>query len=311
MENMKAKRAVYRTWKKGYYHLCTDGWKEGVLFHTLEQWSYGMTIMGLAALRYKVTVYAFTLMPNHIHILLSGDGRQCADVFSYLRRKLSLRLKTDGYPMVPEQYGYKLIPVTNEDQMRVNYLYLFRNAYEKAWAVPAGYPWSSCWLCHSMLASHITGKRADTMSKRELERITGSDMAIPGHWEFHPSLGLLPSSFVSTDLFNRLFPTVKAYETRLVKDYEAFVRMASSLDESLSLSVEETKDIVSALLRDHFEGKPAGSLTPDEKSRLARMLQSDYQFTAGQIAQGLALPEKLVRQLLGAKEFRRVAGPTC
>ena len=158
-----------------------------------------MTVMGLATLLLEIKIYAFTLMPNHIHILLSGSGDQCVRLFSYLRRKLGDRLKEDGCPPLPENYGYQLIPVEDEEQMRANYLYLFRNPYEKGWTIPEGYRWGSCWLHYSMYPSVIRGARADTLTGRDLKRLTRSEQAIPGQWEFHPELGLLPISFVGND----------------------------------------------------------------------------------------------------------------
>ena len=302
MGNMRTNRSLYRTEKKGYYHLCTDGWKDGKLFHTPGQFSYGMTVMGVATLILDIKIYAFTLMPNHIHVLLSGSGDQCVRLFSYLRRKLTDRLKEDGNPPLPEDYGYKLIPIEDEQQMRANYLYLFRNPYEKGWTTPEGYPWGTCWLHYSTLAPLIRGERADTLSGRALKRLTRSELAIPGHWEFHPELGLLPASFIETELFTKLFPNVKYSYTRLIKDYEAFVHVASTLDEEVTFSREETADMVTTLLTRRFQGRSLDTLSSDEKSRLALWLQSDYHLSAGQIGQCIHMPEKTVRQWLGSKE---------
>lgn len=307
MENMKTKRSLYRKAKKGYYHLCTDGWKEGKLFHTNHQFAYGMTVMGLATLLLEIKIYAFTLMPNHIHILLSGSGDQCVRLFSYLRRKLGDRLKEDGCPPLPENYGYQLIPVEDEEQMRANYLYLFRNPYEKGWTIPEGYRWGSCWLHYSMSPSVIRGARADTLTGRDLKRLTRSEQAIPGQWEFHPELGLLPISFVETALFTKLFPSVKVYATKLIKDYESFVHVASRLGEDIIWSQAELADIVSMLCTRHFQGRSVDALRADEKSRLAGWLQSDFHLSAGQIAQWVCMPEKTVRQWLASKEATSLA----
>ena len=85
----RKEREQYSELKYGYYHLSTDGWKDGFLFHSRPQYAFGMTVIGLLTLMFKVKVYAFTLMPNHVHIILSGTGADCLKAFDYLKLKLS------------------------------------------------------------------------------------------------------------------------------------------------------------------------------------------------------------------------------
>ena len=240
----RKERQDIRNLKKGYYHLSTDGWKDGLLFHTKEQYAFGMIIIGLLTLWTGITVYSFTLMPNHVHILLSGNGEACLKAFDYLRNKLSARLVKDGYPPLPEDCWFKLKPVEDPEQMKIELLYVDRNPYELLLCVPSGYLWSSSYLHYSQLGTMIKGRRADTISKRELEEMTGSRITIPPHWEFHPILGLLPTSFIDNNLFLRLFINPKDYETRLVKDYEAFVKVGKTLGETPLFS--ETKSMTSS-----------------------------------------------------------------
>ena len=303
METNRKSREEYRTWGKGYYHLSSDGWKEGRLFHTEAQYAYGMTVMGLLTLRFQIEIYDFTLMPNHFHTILSGTGEECVRAFAYFKEKVNRRLIKDGYPPLPEGYGFKLTPIENQEQMKTNILYLARNVFEKQISVPGGYLWGTACYRHSLLGKYMEGTYARDLSKRELERLTGSRIPIPGHWQFHSRLGLLPSSFVQEKLFDKLFPTPKEYETRLIKDYEAFVKLGESLEEELEFTQEELDDIVSQLLRDHFPGKKAGSLSGDEKGHLCRLLSQNYRLDNRQIAQSLRLPEYLVAQLLRSKDY--------
>ena len=96
MNTWDKRRAEYKEFKKYYYHLSSDGWKEGLLFHTKEQYAYGMTVMGLVTLKYGIVIYDFSLMPNHFHIILKGNGNQCLDAFDYLRMKISSRFRSSS-----------------------------------------------------------------------------------------------------------------------------------------------------------------------------------------------------------------------
>ena len=273
------------------------------MFHTETQYAYGMTVMGLLTLRFEIKIYDFTLMPNHVHILMSGSGDQCVRAFEYYKEKINRRLLRDGYPPLPADYGFKLRRIETQEQMKTNILYLGRNPFEKQISVPGGYLWGTAYLHHSMIGKVLEGTCAQDLSMRELECLTGSRIPIPGHWQFHPRLGLLPSSFIKTELFSKLFPTPKDYETRLVKDYEAFVKLGETLDEELEFTKEELADILSQVLRDSFRGKLFGELSGDEKGHLCRILKDNFHLNNSQIADTLHLPEYLIAQLLRSKDY--------
>lgn len=303
MNKWDKQRQAYKEMKPYYYHLSSDGWKEGLLFHTVEQFAYGMILMGLLTLRYGVVIFDFVLMPNHIHILLKGSGEQCLQAFDYFRKKLSACLVKDGYPPLPDDYGFVLIPVESEEQMRVNILYLARNPYEKNMAVPGGYPWGTAYLHGSTLATFIRGRRVEHMKQRELEAWTCTRTPVPSSWEFHPQLGLLPGCFIDQSMFTRLFPTPKQYETHLIKDYESFVQLGKNLNESVVFTREEVQDMVQECITEYYPGNRIGTLTPEEKGRLSVALFNTYNLPASQLAEALSMPEYLVKQFLYAKDY--------
>lgn len=297
----RKERDEYRSWPNGYYHLSTDGWKEGRLFHNKGQYAYGMIVLGLLTLLFEVKIYSFSLMPNHVHIILSGTGGAILKAFDHIRKKISARQIKDGFPPIPEDYWFKLVPIEDEEQMRRNFIYVDRNPHEKQICVPAGYPWGSNSLHFSLYGTLIKGRRADTFSKRELIKLARTEKPIPSDWEFHPELGLLPASFVDNRLFYKLFKSPKEYESRLVKDYEAFVQVARTLEEELDYSSEDYTVIVNQQLG----GRRLYQLSPDEKGRLVVQLANRYDMNAEQIAPALKMSLHLVQQFLHAKDYGR------
>ncbi len=297
----RKERDEYRSWPNGYYHLSTDGWKEGRLFHNKGQYAYGMIVLGLLTLLFEVKIYSFSLMPNHVHIILSGTGGAILKAFDHIRKKISARQIKDGFPPIPEDYWFKLVPIEDEEQMRRNFIYVDRNPHEKQICVPAGYPWGSNSLHFSLYGTLIKGRRADTFSKRELIKLARTEKPIPSDWEFHPELGLLPASFVDNRLFYKLFKSPKEYESRLVKDYEAFVQVARTLEEELDYSLEDYTVIVNQQLG----GRRLYQLSPDEKGRLVVQLANRYDMNAEQIAPALKMSLHLVQQFLHAKDYGR------
>jgi len=300
MRNYKKQREEYRQLKKGYFHLSTDGWKDGKLFNSTNQFAYGMWLIGLATLLFPVVIYDFVLMPNHIHILLSGTGEAAVNVFLYLKRKINARLMQDGFAPLPEDYGFKLVPIEDKEQMRANFLYVDRNPYEKQLSAPGGYPWGCGYGVFSLLPDLIGGRKVESMTARNRKALTRSTVILPDNWEYHPVLGLLPKSFVDTRLFYKMFAAPKDYLTRLVKDYETFVGLARSLDENMVFDEKELEEIVSRELN----GRPLSQLDAENKGRLAVTLYKKYECPPEMIAKTIRIPLHLVNQFLRAKDYR-------
>lgn len=302
MDKMRRLRREYQALPKGYYHLCTDGWKDGVLFGANRQYAAGVTSIALATLKYEVVVYAYALMPNHVHLLLSGTGKDCVSTFDLVVRRCALMLKHNDDPPLPKGYGFKMVPIDSQDSFRSHLLYLARNPYEKGYGIPGSYPWGSDYLLYNPIGETLRGERAGTMSSRRVSCITGCTDRLPPDWEIHTEFGILPKNFVSIDKARSLFPSPKAYTSRLVKDYEALLHISGALEETIDLSDAEVDDIFYSQLRIKFPGKSLGSLEVKEKYQLATWLSNKYGLSAKHLAPRLRLSEYAITQALNAKE---------
>ena len=295
----------YKNLPYNYYHLSTDGKWKGTIFHNAALFAYGMILMGLLTLKYAVNIYSFILMYNHVHIVLTGTGEEITAMFHYMVRKLNHRLRVLGFPELPEDYGFKLVPIENREQLKKDYIYLDRNTLEKQVCVPNGYPWGTTLIHYNTFLPLFEWTKAKDMSKRELERLTGSRMPIPAHWEFNPAIGLNPKCFVKVDKFYELFPSPKSYLSRLSKDYEAFAEVAKRLEEDITFSDEEAEGIINDLCRKHFSGREVVLLNNKEIEKLVLLLARNYHMPTKHIARSLKVQEYLVRQILNAKEYRQ------
>lgn len=301
MTERRRKYGQYGALPKRYYHLCTDGWQEGRLFHSPEQYAAGMDSMALACARFPVRIYAFELMPNHFHIVLSATGRACVQVFSFLCRRISARLVSDGYAPLPKNYDFQLIPIDSKESLKTHILYVHRNRYEKNACTPGGSEWGTDYLFYNPVAAYLSGVRIDSFSLREQKRKFGSKTVVPGHWLWHPKLGILPGSYVDTKKTLELFPSVKQYVTRIVKDYEMFVHLSRELAEPVEWSPAETAGIVQELRAEMFPGKT--HLNSEDQCRLASHLGGHFDMSPEVISEALGIPVPRVRQILRSKEF--------
>ncbi len=293
----------YRSLPKGYYHLCTEGWREGLLFNDKNQYAFGMCTIALLNVKFGVQIITFELMPNHIHLLLSGTGSQCVDCFYYIFSRINIKLKKDGYPKLPEDYGFKLIPAKDNLTLKKVIVYIARNRYEKGLCTPTGSLWGSSYLYFNMATSFIRGTKVKDISTRNYKEIMGTHLQLPPEWEIHPELGVLPSCYVRMDKVSRLFPSVKDYVTALVKDYESYSNIAKQLDEELEWSDSEIIDIIKQQIQQDYPGEELPSLTKDKKGRLAVQLISKYNIRADALSPLLGLPEYIITQFLNSKDY--------
>lgn len=304
MKQNQKQREEYRTLKKGYYHFCTDGLAGGLIFNNAGQFAFGMCLIGLICILYGIRIYAFTLMPNHIHIILSGAGEDCLKAFDYLKRKLSQRLVKDGFSPLPADYWFKLVPIESEEQMRTEIVYVLRNCLEEGLGVVGGYLWSSAWLYHSDVPTLVGGTPAGQMTTRQMRKMVLGEDVLPAHWIVHPYIGLHPGSFVDTSLVQKLFPEPKDLQTALVKDYEVMFQIAGRLGEIQKFNKAETESIVAHVLQKRFPGKEPRQLSDEEKGKMAIILNREFGLNSYQISTSIYIKEKTVRQLLASKELR-------
>jgi len=299
----RIRRNEIKAKKTGYYHLCSDGLKDRKLFNDAAEFAYAMLLIGIITLKFGVTIYAFTLMPNHFHIVLKGSGADVLRAFDFLCRNISARLVRDGYPPLGD-YNCIVVDIEDERQMRQAIAYVHRNAYEKGFASPDTYMWSSGWLYFSDVPKMVSGVPYGAMSYREKRDILQSKQRIPSRWLFNKAIGLLPICFVDTSMSDKVFRDVKTYQTAMIKDYEAYVKIAREVGENTMFSKEEISDIIEQNLQEDYAGKNLSALTQDEKCRLAITLNREYQLTPRQISTSIFLKEHIILQVLNAKEYR-------
>lgn len=303
MDKFQKVRAQYRKMPKGYYHLCTDGKMCRRLFHSSRHFAFVVNTLAIVAIKFDVTIYAYEIMPNHIHLLVSCTGNTCVEIFDFLMKRITSMLEEEGYEGPPENYFFMLKPVDNRAAMRSLYVYLARNPYEKGLCLPSSYRWGTGRLAYSDITDLIEGKKVSDYSKRALSKLLRSHEELPGDWIIHPEIGVLPQCFVNTKKFYELFPTVKKWLTMLVKDYESCLHIAQSIGEDMELSDTEVDDIVNSLVIKEFKKDGIASMTESELLRLAAILSSRYNMSPESIACSLRMSVRVITQSLNSKDY--------
>lgn len=300
----KSEREAIRAEGEGDYHFCTDGLKGGLVFNTVAEYAFGMFMIGIICFKFGIDIYAFTLMPNHIHIVLHGTGTNCLLAFDYMKRKLSSRLVKDGYAPLPDDYWFKLKKIESQQQLKNEIIYVLRNPLEKGLGIVGGYLWSSGWVYYSDLSKAIETIPVSQLSKRSLRLLLGGEEDLPQEWRVNAYIGLMPDSFVNMAAVRNLFQGPKELQAAIVKDYEAFFQIANSLGELAEFGKGETEIIVNHVLQKRFGGRDLKLLSETEKGKLIIVLNREYGLNSYQISTSVFVKERIVRQLLQSKELR-------
>ncbi|MBR2227136.1 MAG: hypothetical protein IJ893_04620 [Bacteroidales bacterium] len=301
MDQRQKRRALYKTWKKGYYHLCTDGKNKGI-FHDEGEYVNAVNAISLLDLLFPVKVHTYEVMKSHLHLLLSGRGADCVAVFDYLKMRIDKRLREDGRPPLPKNYDFRLVPVESEDQMCKNLIYIARNASEVMNIRPGSYLFGSSFMFYSDLPRLLETIRAGDFSARELIRMFRTHHPIPPDRPIHPGLKMaLPQGFVDMSVLYKVFPTATQFETRLVKDYESFVEIADQTGEDISFTLTEAFGIVDQELT--RIGKRLDELSRDDRCHLAVQLNRKFRLDASILSKVLLLPVHVVSQVLHSKRY--------
>ena len=161
---------------------------------------------------------------------------------------------------------------------------------------------SNAKLNFSSFLEFIDKQKIETLPKRERQKLLETGHPVPGDWFYNRKLGILPESFVDLSVIYRVFTDVKDYFTSLVKEYEAFAKVASVVGEEVVFSGAEVKDILNRLLQTEYGGRKIWQLEMSERYRLAGILSKQYSLAAQRISAIVELPLNVVKQVLSSKE---------
>ncbi len=130
----------------GIYHIVFRGINHQTLFESSEDYQQFLEIVASLKVEYNFALYAFCLMPNHVHLLLKENNR--GDISLIMKRLLTKYVRR--YNIKYQRSGaliagrYKSIPVEIDEYFISVVRYIHQNP-QKAGLVDTltGYPYSS------------------------------------------------------------------------------------------------------------------------------------------------------------------------
>lgn len=272
-----------------------------LLFRDEEDYIYGIDTLALILLQFpNVVVYAFTLMSNHIHLLLGGPKQECEAYYDAVMHRLALWLKRKYGLSGIAPYGKErreTVTVRGLEHFCIEVLYLLRNPFKAKICYPGDYPWSSVGMYFSK-RGQWTGRSVSTFTVRELRRILKTNIRVPGCWEVTGS-GLIVPRFVAWTAVEKAFDNDEAtFLRRLMEPVEARHNQLSGLPTVLKFSDQEIAARVQVICRNELNVKDHRQLPTKELFHLCRTLSLRFGSSAEQLQRVLGVDKTLLEDWL-------------
>lgn len=299
MKALKSDYEEYRSWPKWYYHLVFDSFEKGQLFNDKGEYAQGMNGVAIGQYLYNLSIIAFNLMINHCHILAYGSGEDMVRFFIFMKRRINDRLREDGYPLLPDGYGFKLVKVEDKRQLTDTIVYIARNPLK---ACPTanvnGYIWGSTNFIFNEMKDLYERKPLGELSSRDMRQMLKSGVSLPDDYSYNEKYGfILPDSYVLIVKAEQMFERSWNYFYAIVRNIDGYLRIEEGLGGEVILTEDELNDVIAQILKKTFNVSNIYELGSDDRCRLAMVLKTKYKVTVKRIARKLHIDISILNKL--------------
>lgn len=131
----------------GYMHVIVRGIGKQLLFEEEYDYKYYLKKLEQYCMDTEVSISAYCLMDNHVHLLVKGDSEDIA----LLMKKIGVSYSwyyNKKYDRVGHlfQDRYKSEPIENEKYLLTAFRYILKNPEKAGICSVARYPWNSFWF---------------------------------------------------------------------------------------------------------------------------------------------------------------------
>lgn len=285
--------------ERPFWHLYTDGSKTDMLFADTEEFIIGINGLGMCASRFPdVHIYTFTLMNDHLHMILSGLRERCKAFFDAYKKYIKSVFRRNARTKNLKGFCCELLEITDLRMLRNEIVYVNRNGYlVHPEHTPFTYPWGCGPYMFNPTYKAVPCQHFNSLSLRERRKISRSREATADDAIMVINGMLLPPSFCYTKKAESMFRDAHHYFNMLSKKFEAYNEIAKRLHEKVFIADEEMYSAISALCVKEFNIRKPSDLAPKEKIEIARKMHFEYNASGRQIRSILKLEQHIVDEM--------------
>ena len=286
------------TGRKGIYLFTTDHLERALLFRDKEDFIQGANTIALATLKYpSVKVLCYTLMDNHIHLLLMGGYVDCLAFIAWVLHRLARVLAQKyGISGILKIRAINVQAVTDREMLLNEVCYLLRNGYKARIDSPYSYPWAP-FECY--FNPHIPLLHGSPMpGAKTMKRLFGTHVKIPADWE-QADGRILNKCFVDYRTVERMIGCSLGFFDRLRRfDLESIVEQAHGIEEKLTFTDTEMQEKIRAVCANELHVASHHQLERKDLLWLARTMARRFACPKKQITRLLGIEPSILDQLL-------------
>ena len=265
--------------REGIFMFTSDHQLRQLVFRTTSDFSYGVNTLAIGTLKFKVRILCYTLMNNHLHLLVMGHLKA--------RYGISGVLKADAAD----------VQHVTDSQMFLNEVaYLLRNSFKAQIDSPFSYPWAPFEVYFNPYLENIRGERFP--STDAAKRILGTHALIPENWE-HRNGTILNKCFVDYRTAESMIGSGFALFNRVRKfDTESVIAQSHGVEELLTFTDNEMQEKIQAVCQNELHVDSPHQLGRKDLLRLARTLAYRFSATKKQISRLLGIAQDVLDNAL-------------
>ncbi len=283
-----------------FWHLCTPGELQEIIFKTTDDFGYGVVSSALALSEMRASgsslkLYAFAIMSNHIHELLAGSREDCLEYFRKRRAKL---IRYFAKTADLSKFICQLIEVKDLKSFRNEVAYVHRNGFvNNTSETPFSYEWSTGRYYFNPAAKEMAVTKVSNLSyraKKNLLRSKGTNeydnlSVVKGY--------VSPMSFCEIEEGEALFRNAHQYFHHISRASESYGLIAKNLGDKVFLNDEEMLSVVYKKTKEMFSEDSPKLLPAEAKLEMARLMHNEYNASNGQIQRILKIDKSIVNNL--------------
>lgn len=273
--------------RDGIFMFTSDHQLRQLIFRTANDFSYGVNTLAIGTRKFKVRILCYTLMNNHLHLLIMGHYEDCLAYFKWVLLRLAQMLKSRyGISGVLKADAADVQYITDAQMLVNEFAYLLRNAFKARIDSPFSYPWAPFEVYFNPYLDNIRGEHFP--SADVAKQVLGTHAIIPEEWE-HRNGTILNKCFVDYRTAEQLIGSSFTLFDRLRRfDVESAIAQAHGIEEQLTFTDSEMQEKIRVIcLKELYVDSPH-QLGRKDLLRLARTLA--YRFAAN---------KKQISRLLG------------
>lgn len=279
-----------------WYHLYTNGRDTRSFLLDDDDFRFCVNLLAKCAIVcHDITIAAFAIMDNHIHIVVSGEESIIEAFFRSFRRRLSVYLSAKYSQGIPSTFQMQLKLIPDLKTIRNTIVYVHRNGYViNPQYTPFSYPWSSgqSYFIFEQKSEALSNYSIDT------QRQMLKGLVPPELKEAAMANGCItPSSFCAIPFGMALFRDAHHYFSLISKNVESYSQIATDLEDGEFLTDQELFAELIRILKDSYAGAMLSTLSNAQRLDLARTLHFKYRSSNGQIRRLLGISQYEVDQL--------------